>query len=192
MIIDCHVHINQCELTQNVPLLEDRLEMLQTEMTVNNVDYAIILSSYKVNSERPSTGQIIEAIKKYDNLGVAAGFTIDNHTDEDLRVYRQWIKDGKIKAMKNIKMNIDFYSDVLEDDIVLELSVNYDLVEEGSVSSDGMYGREVDEVCVSAQFLDSDVTILNDVRHAVRVEFFDKFDDYEEEIKEAIEEEINE
>lgn len=100
MIIDCHVHVNQYELTQNIPLLEDRLKMLQTEMTNNNVDYAIILSSYKVNSERPSTKQIIEGIKKYDNLGIAAGFTIDNHTDEDLKNYRQWIKDGKIKAMK--------------------------------------------------------------------------------------------
>lgn len=100
MIVDCHVHVNQYELTKNIPLLEDRLEMLQTEMTNNNVDYAIILSSYKVNSERPSTEQIIDAIQKYDNLGVAAGFTIDHHTDEDLRNYRQCIKDGKIKAMK--------------------------------------------------------------------------------------------
>jgi predicted TIM-barrel fold metal-dependent hydrolase len=100
MIIDCHVHVNQYELTQDVPLLEDRLEMLQTEMTGNNIDYAIILSSYKVNSERPSTEQIIDGIKKYDNLGVAAGFTIDNHTDEDLRNYRRLIKDGKIKALK--------------------------------------------------------------------------------------------
>ena len=100
MIVDCHVHVNQYELLQHVSSLEERLDMLQTEMIGNNVDYAIILSSYKVNSERPSTKQIIEGIKKYDNLGVAAGFTIDNHTDEDLKIYRQWIKDGKIKAMK--------------------------------------------------------------------------------------------
>jgi hypothetical protein len=100
MIIDCHVHLNQYELAQNVPLLEDRLEMLQTDMISNNVDYAIILSSYKVNSERPSTKQIIDAIQKYDNLGIAAGFSLDNHTDEDLKNYRQWIKDGKIKALK--------------------------------------------------------------------------------------------
>ncbi|WP_371505011.1 amidohydrolase family protein [Nitrosopumilus adriaticus] len=100
MIIDCHVHVNQYELTQNVPLLEDRLEMLQSEMTNNNVDYAIILSSYKNNPQRPSTEQIIDSIKKYDNLGVAAGFTIENHTDDDLKNYRQLIKDGKIKAMK--------------------------------------------------------------------------------------------
>ena len=94
MIIECHVHVNQYELIKNVPLLEDRLEMLQTEMSGNNVDYAIILSSYKVNSERPSTKQIIDSIKKYDNLGIAAGFTIDNHTDDDLRNYKQLIKEA--------------------------------------------------------------------------------------------------
>lgn len=100
MIIDCHVHINQYELTKNVHSLDDRLAMLQVEMTSNNVDYALILSSYKVNSERPSTKQIIDAIKKYDNLGVVAGFTIDNHTDEDLKNYKKWIKDGLIKGLK--------------------------------------------------------------------------------------------
>lgn len=100
MIIDCHVHINQYELLQNFSSLDDRIEELQNEMNGNNVDYAIILSSYKVNSKRPSTKQIIEAIKKYDNLGVAAGFTIDNHTEEDLREYRELIKNGKIKALK--------------------------------------------------------------------------------------------
>jgi uncharacterized protein len=100
MIIDCHVHVNQYELTQHIPSLDDRLIELQKEMTSNNVDYAIILSSYKTNSERPSTKQIIDAIKKYDNLGVVAGFSIDNHTDEDLQNYRKWIKEGLIKGLK--------------------------------------------------------------------------------------------
>ena len=54
MIIDCHVHINQYELIENITSLEKRLEALQTEMISNNVDYAIILSSYKINEQLPS------------------------------------------------------------------------------------------------------------------------------------------
>lgn len=100
MIIDCHVHVNQYELLKNISALEKRIEKLRLEMISNNVDYALILSSYKVNAERPSTWQIIEAIKKYDDLGVVAGFTIDNHTDEDLKNYKKWIKDGLIKGLK--------------------------------------------------------------------------------------------
>jgi len=100
MIIDCHVHINQYELIENITSLEKRLEALQTEMISNNVDYAIILSSYKINEQRPSIYKIIDSVKKYDNLGVAAGFSLDNHTDEDLKKYRKLIKDGFIKALK--------------------------------------------------------------------------------------------
>lgn len=100
LIIDCHVHINQYELMQDVPTLEGRLEALQTEMTSNNVDYALILSSYKTDEYRPSARQIIEATKRYDNLGVVAGFSIDNHTDEDLKDYRRWIKEGHVKGLK--------------------------------------------------------------------------------------------
>jgi len=100
MIIDCHVHVNQYELMQHIPLLDDRISELQKEMTNNNVDYAIILSSYKTNPERPSAKQILDAIKKYDNLGVVAGFSIDNHTDEDLKNFRTWIKEGLVKGLK--------------------------------------------------------------------------------------------
>jgi hypothetical protein len=39
-------------------------------MTTNNIDYSIILSSYKVNMDRPSTAQILDITKKHDNLGV--------------------------------------------------------------------------------------------------------------------------
>lgn len=100
LIIDCHVHINQYELIKSIPSLEDRVDALRKEMMSNNVDYAIILSSYKVNGERPSTEKIIEAVRGYDNLGVVAGFTIDNHTDEDLKRYRNLIRDGLIKGLK--------------------------------------------------------------------------------------------
>ncbi len=100
MIIDCHIHLNQYELMENVPSLEERLRLLQIEMASNNVDYALILSSYVTNEKRPSASQLIDAIKKYDNLGLVAGFSIDNHTDEDLKNYRAWIKDGMVKGLK--------------------------------------------------------------------------------------------
>lgn len=100
LIIDCHVHINQYELMRDVPTLEGRLDLLQREMTSNNVDYALILSSYKTDEYRPSARQIIEATRRYDNLGLVAGFSIDSHTDDDLRDYRAWIKDGYVKGLK--------------------------------------------------------------------------------------------
>ncbi len=100
MIIDCHTHLNQYESLANLPSLEDRVRKLIRTMASHNVDYAIILSSYKVNEQRPSTQQLIEATKKHDNLGIVAGYSIDNHTDDDLKQYRKWIKDGLVKGLK--------------------------------------------------------------------------------------------
>ena len=80
IIIDCHVHLNHYEYTNKLSL-EKRLTALLDVMITNNIDYSIILSSYEVNEDRPSTAQILDVIKKHDNLGVVAGFSIDNHTD---------------------------------------------------------------------------------------------------------------
>jgi uncharacterized protein len=106
-IIDCHVHLNDYNGTSEIKKvlsLEGRLNALLESMENNNVDYSIILSSYEVNAHRPSASQIIDIINKHDNksnkLGVVAGFTIDNHTDQDLKNYRIWLKDGLIKGIK--------------------------------------------------------------------------------------------
>jgi hypothetical protein len=59
-------------------------------MDYNDIDYSLILSSYRVDEYRPSTAQIIEMTKKYGNrVCVIAGFTIDNHSEEHLNSYRR-------------------------------------------------------------------------------------------------------
>ena len=99
-VIDCHVHLNRYEGTKYVPL-EERIEMLVHTMEANNVDHSIILSSYKVNEDRPSTKQLIEATKKHDDiLSIVAGFSIDGHNDEDFQNCRKWVKEGLIRGMK--------------------------------------------------------------------------------------------
>jgi len=106
-IIDCHVHLNNYDglnKTENKVLsLQERLDALLENMENNNVAYSILLSSYKVDENRPSTSQLIDIVKEnhyIDKIGVVAGFTIDNHTYEDLKNYRQWLKDDIIKGIK--------------------------------------------------------------------------------------------
>ena len=104
LILDCHVHLNnynELDTSKKIPSLEERVNALLESMHENDIDYCIILSSYKVDINRPSTNQIIDVTKKYvDKLGVVAGFSIDNHTNEDLENYRKWLKDGYIKGIK--------------------------------------------------------------------------------------------
>ena len=104
LILDCHVHLNnykELDTSKKIPSLEERVSALLESMHENDIDYCIILSSYKVDINRPSTNQIIDVTKKHvDKLGVVAGFSIDNHTNEDLENYRKWLKDGYIKGIK--------------------------------------------------------------------------------------------
>jgi uncharacterized protein len=106
-IIDCHIHLNiydKINKTEGkIPSLQERLDALLETMENNNISYSLLLSSYKVDVNRPSTAQVIDIVDKNnikDKLGVVAGFTIDNHTQEDLKNYRQWLKDDIIKGIK--------------------------------------------------------------------------------------------
>jgi uncharacterized protein len=106
-IIDCHVHLNnydQINKNERKGLsLQERLNSLLDTMENNNIVYSLLLSSYKIDLNRPSTSQIIDIINKNDNkdkIGVVGGFTIDNHTKEDLKNYKQWLKDDIIKGIK--------------------------------------------------------------------------------------------
>ena len=107
-IIDCHVHLNRYDKIESqakeITSLENRLDALLQSMNNNDVDYSIVISSYKVDVNRPSTSQIIDLVHKNENLrkriGIVTGYTIDNHTYEDLKQYRTWLKDRLIIGIK--------------------------------------------------------------------------------------------
>ncbi len=107
-IIDCHVHLNKYDkigsLSRRFTSLGNRLDALVQSMNNNHVDYSIVISSYRVDANRPSTSQIIDIVDKDENIrnkiGIVTGFTIDNHTEEDLKQYRIWLKDRLIKGVK--------------------------------------------------------------------------------------------
>ena len=107
-IIDCHVHLNKYDQMRSqgkkFMSFENRLDALIETMDRNNIDYSIVISSYKVDANRPSTSQIIDTVSKNEELrkrvGIVTGFTIDNHTDEDLKRHRNWLKDRLILGIK--------------------------------------------------------------------------------------------
>ncbi|MFN3152034.1 hypothetical protein, partial [Bremerella sp.] len=54
MIIDCHTHLNNYH-EERVRSIEECLDHLQQDMSDNSVDYALVLSSYKITPHRPAT-----------------------------------------------------------------------------------------------------------------------------------------
>lgn len=99
MIIDVHTHINNYH-EERVVSIEDSLKVLTDTMAANNVDYSLVLTSYKVTEHRPSTTQVVEAIKHHKNLGVVAGISYLHYNHRDIRVIGDYLEQGLIKGLK--------------------------------------------------------------------------------------------
>ncbi len=99
-IIDCHVHLNNYQFEKKQLSVEERLQLLLIQMEKNKIDHSIILSSYLIDDNRPSTSTIIDIAGKYNNIDIIAGYVVNNPKQENLNEYRKWLKDGIIKGIK--------------------------------------------------------------------------------------------
>ncbi len=125
-IIDCHVHINGYESLKNLPIKE-RIESLSNTMQSNNVDQAIILSSYMINEERPSTGEILSSIEKHEKIKVVAGYSISNHDENSIKEYEEYLKNGKIKGLKIYPGYEHYYPYDPKYQKIIDLCIEYDV-----------------------------------------------------------------
>ncbi|WP_179946341.1 amidohydrolase family protein [Candidatus Nitrosocosmicus hydrocola] len=125
-IIDCHIHVNAYESLKNLSLKE-RIDALLDTMNSNNVEQAIIISSYVVNEQRPSTSEILAAIEKHENMHVVAGFSISNHDETIVEEYREYLKNGKIKGLKIYPGYEHYYPYDPKYQKVMDLCTEYDV-----------------------------------------------------------------
>ncbi len=99
MIIDVHTHINNYH-EDKVVSMEDSLNLLSQTMLENDIAYSLVLSSYKVNKNRPSTKQVVEAISGRSNLGVVSGISYLHYDYKDVVEISEYLKNGLIKGLK--------------------------------------------------------------------------------------------
>lgn len=126
MIIDCHVHLNHYA-DETVDTLPESLAKLQTTMRRNRVDVAVILTSYKISPGRPSTRQVVEAVKSHPNLYVVAGIswqTVDAAAIDDLDAM---LKEGSIRGLKLYPGYEPFYPADPKLEPVYALAAKYDV-----------------------------------------------------------------
>lgn len=126
MIIDVHTHINNYH-EERVTSLNDSLNKLTDTMAENGVDYALVLSSYKVNEHRPSTEKVVEAISGRKNLGVIAGVSYLNYNHRDLREISEFIEAGLIKGLKFYPGYEPFYPNNIRLKVMYEMAIEYDV-----------------------------------------------------------------
>jgi predicted TIM-barrel fold metal-dependent hydrolase len=99
MIVDCHVHLNNYE-DETVFVLDRSLERLRQAMRRNRVDFALVLTSYTVSPGRPSTRQVVEALRDAPFLSVVAGLDYTSFRPDDLVELADYVRDGKVRGLK--------------------------------------------------------------------------------------------
>lgn len=99
MIIDCHTHLNNYEM-ETVNALDARVAALETEMRRNRIDCSLILTSYTVNPGRPSTEEVITAVRGKRHLKVVAGVPYATLSPTAVDGLRTHLEQGAIHGLK--------------------------------------------------------------------------------------------
>ncbi len=125
-IIDVHTHLNNYNDDKKVDL-EESLQNLLGTMDENNVYHSLVLTSYKVNENRPSTKDVINATIDHKNISVVAGISIQNYKEQDLREIADYLKDGLLKGLKLYPGYEPFYPYDKRCQVIYDLAVEFDV-----------------------------------------------------------------
>jgi predicted TIM-barrel fold metal-dependent hydrolase len=126
MIIDCHVHLNNYH-EQVAHSLTESLARLQQAMAEAEVDYALVLTSYLVNPNRPSTAEVVRAVENIASLGVVAGISYLHYKERDLRELADFLKAGLVKGLKLYPGYEPFYPHDKRLEVVYQLAEEFDV-----------------------------------------------------------------
>ncbi len=126
MIIDVHTHLNNYDEDNDVPL-EKRYADLKESMDINGVDHALILTSYKVNRNRPSTREVVELVENDSQVHVVAGISFLNYRERDLRELADYLTEGSVKGLKLYPGYEPFYPYDPRCRVLYDLALEFDV-----------------------------------------------------------------
>jgi uncharacterized protein len=99
VIIDCHTHLNRYEHDQP-PDAATRLEALRESMAANGIAHSVILTSYTVNENRPSTAEVLGLVAGDARFSVVAGVDRARVGKAKVRELRALLEEGVIRGLK--------------------------------------------------------------------------------------------
>jgi len=102
MLIDCHVHLNNYYTKdgENSRPTEENVERLWGTMAASGVDHAVVLTSYKVDVDRPSVERVLEILAEDPRTTVVEGLRWRGQERTDLFNMEERIRDGLVKGIK--------------------------------------------------------------------------------------------
>ncbi len=126
MIVDCHTHLNNYH-EENTVSLQECVENLLASMEKNHVDYALVLTSYKVSVHRPATRDVVKAIQDIPNVSVIAGLSYLDYRERDLRETAELLQEGVVKGLKLYPGYEHFYPWDKRCQVIYELCLEHDV-----------------------------------------------------------------
>ena len=126
MIIDCHVHLNNYH-EQALVSLDESVDRLLAAMEEAGVGYSLVLTSYLVNVNRPSTAEVVRALEKVPSLGVVAGVSYVNYRERDMRELADFLRGGLVRGLKIYPGYEPFYPHDQRMRIVYDLAEEFDV-----------------------------------------------------------------
>jgi uncharacterized protein len=126
MIIDCHVHLNRYSEGEHGSLRE-RYLALRAEMDRHGVDYALVLTSYKVTDGRPDTRSVLDVVGEDPRIGVVAAVSYLHYRAADLADYRTLLREERIKGFKLYPGYEPFYVHDARMRVVYELAAEFNV-----------------------------------------------------------------
>jgi len=126
MIIDVHTHLNNYH-EEKVSSINECLDSLEASMAKSGIDQAMVLTSYKVTPNRPSTASVIEAIDGRDHLHAIAGISFLHYTHNDLREIGDYLRSGLVKGLKLYPGYEPFYPNDSRLKVLYDMAVEFDV-----------------------------------------------------------------
>lgn len=102
MLIDAHVHLNNYHEHEDPhrPATERQVEALFAKMAERGVDHAVILTSYKINHDRPSVDDVLRAISGDPRASIVEGIRWSDDDRTDLEALGLRLESGQVKGVK--------------------------------------------------------------------------------------------
>ncbi|MCC7412507.1 MAG: amidohydrolase family protein [Gammaproteobacteria bacterium] len=126
MIIDVHTHVNNYEQDRQRSTREC-IDALEEAMARNGVDYALTLTSYKVDEHRPCVREVVEAVRDRPRIGVIAGISYLNYRERDLREVADYLREGLVKGLKLYPGYEPFYPYDSRCRVIYDLAMEFDV-----------------------------------------------------------------
>ncbi|TVQ94186.1 MAG: amidohydrolase [Deltaproteobacteria bacterium] len=99
LLIDTHVHLNNYHESERRPTAEN-VQILFSEMDALGVDHAVVITSYKVNQDRPSAEEVLDLLAGDPRATIVEGLRWRGEERTDLFTLEERIQDGIVKGIK--------------------------------------------------------------------------------------------